>query len=308
VWVAAGPRSQRLLIATALAAVSLVATPSAGAGAPSVRGTPYAGLGTWLDIYATSAWAHPERQVAAMARDGVRTLYLQTGNYGQRVDLVRPGALGRFVDAAHAAGLRVVAWYLPSFADSVQDARRALAAIRFRSARGERFDGFALDIEAGLVKPVALRNERLLRLSARLRAAAGPAYALGAIIPSPVGMRRHPLYWPGFPYRPLARFYRVFLPMAYFTDAHVHGTARSRAYLTADVAIIRTRTGNPDVPIHLIGGLANRMGARETEGFMLAVGDCAPLGYSLYEFPLTSRATWRALTAPRPATGERPCT
>src|SRR5690348_3389783 len=151
-----------------------------------------------------------------MARDGVRTLYLQTGNYEQRVDLVRRRALGRFVDAAHAAGLRVVAWYLPSFLYPAQDYRRALAAIRFRTASGERFDGFALDIEASLVKGVRLRNHRLLRLSTRLRAAAGPRYALGAIIPSPVGIRRHPAYWPGFPYRPLARVYDVFLPMAYF--------------------------------------------------------------------------------------------
>ena len=32
--------------------------------------------------------------------------------------------------------------------------------------------------------------------------------------------------------------------------------------------------------------------------FMRAVADCSPLGYSLYEFPLTSRATWKALTTP----------
>ena len=122
-----------------------------------------------------------------MARVGVRTLYLQTGNYSQRADLVRPSALGRFVDAAHAAGLRVVAWYLPSFLYPAQDTRRALAAIRFRSPTGQRFDAFALDIEASLVRHVPLRNQRLLRLSAQLRAATGPGYALGAIIPSPVG-------------------------------------------------------------------------------------------------------------------------
>ena len=243
-----------------------------------------------------------------MHRDGVQTLFLQTGNYGHSVDLMRPKALGRFVDAAHAAGLQIVAWYLPSFADPVQDARRALAAIRFRSAKGERFDSFALDIEAGFVKPVSLRNRRLLRLSARLRAAVG-RYGLGAIIPSPVGMRRHPLYWPHFPYRRLARFYDVFLPMAYFTDADVHGARASRAYLARDVVDIRRATGNPKVPIHLIGGIAGSMGARETAGFMRAVADCTPLGYSLYEFPITSRATWSALTAPPPAAvSGRPCT
>jgi hypothetical protein len=296
----------RLLLAVVLSTV-LVA-PATGASVSSRPRTAYAGLGTWLDIYATPAWREPEREVAAMARDGVRTLYLQTGSYGQRVDLVRRRALGRFLDAAHAAGLRVVAWYLPSFADPAQDARRALAAIRFRSAAGERFDSFALDIEASLVRPVWLRNQRLLRLSARLRAAVGPGYALGAIIPSAVGMRRHPAYWPRFPYRPLARFYSVFLPMAYSTDAGVHGTKATRAYNAADVAAIRTATGNPHVPIHLIGGLAGTMGARETAGFMRAVADCAPLGYSLYEFPITSRAAWTALTAPPDAAGNAPCT
>jgi hypothetical protein len=294
-------------MAVVLAAV-LVVPASGGAAAGSTRHrSAYAGLGTWLDIYATSSWAHPQREVAAMARDGVRTLYLQTGNYGQSTDLVRAHALGRFIDAAHAAGLRVVAWYLPSFSDPPQDARRALAAIHFRSARGERFDSFALDIEAGIVKPASLRTERLLRLSARLRAAVGRRYPLGAIIPSPVGIRRHRHYWPQFPYRRLARVYNVFLPMAYATDRGVRGMTGTRAYDAADVAIIRARTGRPHVPIHLIGGIAGTMGAAETAGFMQAVADCAPLGYSLYEFPITPRATWEALAA-APTGGGRPCT
>jgi hypothetical protein len=31
---------------------------------------------------------------------------------------------------------------------------------------------------------------------------------------------------------------------------------------------------------------------------MRAVADCSPLGYSLYDFPLTSRVAWQALAAP----------
>ena len=235
-----------------------------------------------------------------MARDGVRTLYLQTGNYEQNVDLVRPERLGRFIDAAHAAGMRVVAWYLPSFLYPAADTRRALAAIRFRSAKGEHFDSFALDIEASLVRSVPLRSKRLLQLSARLRAAVGHRYPLGAIIPSPVGIRRHPTYWPRFPYRSLARSYNVFLPMAYATDRHIHGVTATRAYNAADVAIIRERTGKPHVPIHLIGGIANAMGPRETAGFMQAVADCSVFGYSLYAFSVTRQTAWKALGA-RPA-------
>lgn len=234
-----------------------------------------------------------------MARHGVRTLYLETGNYRQGVDLMRPRAQGRFIDDAHAAGIRVVAWYLPSFANLRQDQRRALAAINFQSPSGERFDGFALDIEATTVRGILLRNRRLLQLSTRLRAAVAAGYPLGAITPSPIGMS--PSYWPGIPYRSLARTYDAFLPMAYSTDADIHGSSPTLAYLAATVKAIRTRAGSSKIPIHLIGGLSREMGSSETAGFMRAVADCAPLGYSLYAFPTTRRATWGALTARRRA-------
>ena len=281
----------RVLLVAALSAV-LVASAS-GATPSSHRRAAYAGLGTWLDIYAGSAWAHPQREVAAMARDGVRTLYLQTGNYEQQVDLVRRRALGRFVDAAHAAGLRVVAWYLPALTDPVQDERRALAAIHFRSPRGERFDSFALDIEASLVRPVRLRNRRLLRLSAELRKAAGAGYALGAIIPSQVGMHKHPHYWPGFPYRSLARVFDVFLPMAYFTY-RVKGRAASAAYVEQSVDLLRAAVGD-SVPVHVIGGVAGTASAADVSGFMDAVAQLSPVGYSLYDFPLTTGPIWHEL-------------
>jgi len=275
---------------------AVLLAPVAGASGSSRGPTAYAGLGTWVDILAKKAWRHPERPVAAMAREGAQTLYLETGNYKQKADLVRPRALGRFLDAAHAAGLRVVAWYLPSFVRTRRDERRALAAIHFRSASGERFDSFALDIEATLVRSIPLRNRRLLQLSARLRSDVGPDYTLGAIVPSPIGMS--PSYWPGIPYRALARSYDVFLPMAYSTLRGVRGNTATLHYLAATVAAVRTGTGNPSIPIHLIGGLSVAMGARETAGFMRAVAACSPLGFSLYSFPATSRAAWTALTAP----------
>lgn len=286
---------RRLLLAVALAGALVVPAASAS-GQARPRLVAYAGLGTWLDIFATPYWSNPEREVAAMAQDGVRTLYLQTGNYSQRVDVFRPAALGRFVDAAHAHGLRVVAWYLPGLTDLRQDERRALAAIRFRSPHGERFDSFALDIEAALVHSVSLRNRRLLRLSARLRQAVGPGYALGAITFGPVGLRRHPHFWPGYPFRQLARYYDVFLPMAYTTGRGVRGARAVHAYLAADVAGIRAETG--DAPVHLIGGLASGLGPPELRGFMQAVADCHPFGYSLYAFSVTPQATWPALRRP----------
>lgn len=286
----------RLVLAAVLAAALVV--PAAGVSAPSRDLGAYAGLGTWLDIFAgKSAWSRPGREVAAMRRDGVRTLYLETGNYKQTVDLIRRRALGRFIDDAHAAGLRVVAWYLPSFANLARDERRALAAIRFRSPGGERFDGFALDIEATVVRGLPLRNRRLIQLSARLRSAVGPDYALGAITPSPVGMS--PSYWPDIPYRTLTRYYDVFLPMAYSTMKGIRGRTATLAYLFATVRAIRAGAGDPRIPIHLIGGLGHQMGRGETTGFMRAVDVSRPLGYSLYALPATRRAAWPALRSGR---------
>jgi len=303
----AGRLVGRLMLALALSAVLVAPTAGAGASVSSRRLDPYAGLGTWLPIYvfAKKAWRNPEQQVAAMARNGARTLYLETGNYKQKADLVRPWVLGRFLDAAHAAGLRVVAWYLPSFLDLKRDERRALAAINFSSASGEPFDSFALDIEATVVRSIPLRNRRLLQLSARLRADVGPDYALGAIVPSPIGMS--PSYWPTIPYRALARSYDVFLPMAYSTMRGVRGSNATLDYLAATVAAVRAGTRDRNFPIHLIGGLSGAMGAGETAGFMRAVAACVPLGYSLYAFPRTRPAAWTALTGPLPS-GHRRCT
>jgi hypothetical protein len=97
---------------------------------------------------------------------GVTTLYLETSNYSHPQAVVGPGTADRFVDAAHAAGIRVVAWYLPSFASPSRDLAHVLGALRFRTASGQRFDSVALDIEASVVHPVALRNARLLALAA----------------------------------------------------------------------------------------------------------------------------------------------
>src|SRR5262249_21183521 len=155
--------------------------------------------------------------VASMRQRGARTLYLETANYHTAGDVGRVKGIGRFIDLAHAAGIKVVAWYLPGLDSPSRDLRRSLAAIRFRSPTGQRFDSFSLDIEASIVKRVTLRNTRLLNLSAAIRKAVGSSYALGAIIPSPRGMQLNAAYWPGFPYAQLANVYDVFLPMGYFT-------------------------------------------------------------------------------------------
>ena len=64
---------------------------------------------------------------------------------------------------------------------------------------------------------MALRNRRALDSSRRLRAAVGPDYALGAIIPNPRGMELRRDYWQPFLYAELAAIYDVFVFMVYLT-------------------------------------------------------------------------------------------
>lgn len=253
----------------------------------------YRGLGAWIDIYDGAKWRHPRRTVIRLDQRGVRTIFLQTTNYGSRGPIKFPRATARLLRAAHRRGLQVVAWYVPDFIHLRRDRRWSVAAIRFRARGGHRFDSFALDIEANILPPQP-RTRRLLRLSGAIRRAAGSRYPLGAITPSPRGMELSPSFWPGFPYGRLARHFDVFVPMAYWTyrTGGQHGALR---YIARSVQLVRSRTGRPRVPIHMIGGLAGLAGPAEVRGFVRAVRRSRIMGASLYDADTSSRHDWRVL-------------
>ena len=277
-------RVRAVLLAAVLA---LVLTTAAGSQAGSKRSTAtadvYKGLGTWIDVYDARAFANPEATATTIASRGVKTVYVETSNSKQSVDIVKPDALGRLVDALHHNEIEVVAWYLPTLVKPAVDLRRSLAAIQFTTPEGAGFQGFALDIEAPDVKSLTVRNARALALSRQLRAAAGRDLGLAAIIPSPRGMEIRPTYWPGFPYAQLAALYDAFLPMTYFT-----GTAKALMRSTATSRIARDPphpTQNPELPIHMIAGVANRATLPEVQAFAQLVADDTHIaGWSLYDF------------------------
>ncbi|TMK63559.1 MAG: hypothetical protein E6G52_07625 [Actinobacteria bacterium] len=264
-------------------------TPSGGRASLDV----YRGLGTWIDIYDV-AWRHPGTAIRRMRARGVETLYLETSNFSRGRMMVFPDGLRRFLDAAHRNGISVVAWYLPGLRDLALDVHRSLGAIRYRTPLGNAFDSFALDIESDAVARPVHRTRRLLSLSARLRAAVDPGYALGAIIPSPRRLQADVLYWPHFPYQRLADVYDVFLPMTYFTF-RVSGRFGARWYTAGNIDIIRQQTGDWSVPIHVIGGIGGDATEAETAGFVDAVRGRRAIGGSYYTFPITRPGDWSKL-------------
>jgi hypothetical protein len=257
---------------------------------------PYRGLGTWIDIYDDDAWDRPVSTVRSMAEHGVRTIYLQTSNFNRGKPFVHLEGVEAILDAAHRHGMRVVAWYLPGFRNLGLDLHRAIRSIRFRTAAGNGFDSFAMDIESPEVRRPRLRTARLLKLSAWLRRAVGADYSLGAIVASPRRLRSDPWFWPGFPWQRLARTYDVFLPMTYYTY-RVSGRDGAAWYTAKNVVIIRQETEGMEVPIHVIGGISFDATGAETRGFVDAVRERDVIGASYYTFPGITRDQWKALRA-----------
>ena len=285
------------------AVVALVAVVMSGAFAqvalaaakkPSVAA--YKGLGSWVDIYETKAWANPAATVKNMKSHGVRTLNLETGNSKQKTAIFKPASQTAFIKAAHASGIKVVAWYLPDLKNVNSDYNRVAAAIKFRTPDGQRFDSFALDIESSAVTPVSTRNSRLATLTKNLRKVAGASYPLGAIIPSPVGIAKNKTYWKGFPYKALASTYNVFVPMSYYTY-HGKGAAAATADTLSNISIIRAQPGCKTIPIHQIGGIADDSTTAEVKAFVAATQKAKVNGASFYSWSGTSSAAWKALTA-----------
>jgi hypothetical protein len=273
-----------------VAATGATTAPAAKEADPSVFG----GLGTWTDIYDGRVYAQPEATAARIAARGVQTVWAETANYRAPADVVQAARLGRFVEALHARGVRVVAWYLPGHVNHGLDIRRARAMLGFRTANGQGFDGIALNIEGTKLRDVALRSRRAVDLTRRIRREAGDTPL--AVVPfNPRGLERRPTTWPRFPWLQLAENADAFAPMVYTGGAYT-GFDATYGYVTRALRLLRTHTRNPEVAIHVAGGVADRLGAEELQGFAAAViDDGGTIGVSLYDWETTPASAWRVL-------------
>lgn len=298
------PRVVGLALVAVLAAGSLTAPAPAAdpeeadvAAAAPISAAPdisaYENLGAWIDIYDDFIFDRPERWVRRLDRQNVTTLYVETANYTRPYAIYRPTDQAKLIRAAHRKDMDVVAWYLPGLVDPDLDFKRTMAAIRFHR-NGQRFDSFALDIEASAVRSQKERSDRLVRLSRRIDNAVANNYPLGAIIPSPRGMQLVQGYWENFPYQRIAPYYDVWLPMGYYSY-RVSGRQAVYDYTALNTEIIRDELNDPNVPIHAIGGLAHRSSASETRGFTEAVIDDGILGGGLYDVALMDPHDWQEL-------------
>jgi hypothetical protein len=282
----------RRLILVLLVATLATAAGGAARGAGEAPG-PFAGLGTWIDVYDGAVYRNPEATAARIAARGVRTVYVETANDRSTTDVVNPDGIGRLLDALHALNVQVVGWYLAGFVKPALDLRRTRALLTFRSPAGGAFDGVALDVEALGLRRVGLRTQRLIALAGTLDAEAGEL-PIAAITYPGRAFERHVGWWPGFPWAALIPFVDAFVPMTY-TGGGFRGYDATYGYVARSLRLLRAAVG-PDMPIHAAGGVANRMNADELRAFADAVGDDGTVsGWSLYDWQTTAPRGWTAL-------------
>jgi hypothetical protein len=83
--------------------------------------------------------------------------------------------------------------------------------------------------------------------------------------------------------------------MAYTGGAY-KGFDATYGYVTRALRLLRANTGRPDVQIHVAGGVADRLGPEELEGFVAAVADDgSTIGFSLYDWMTTPPRAWTSL-------------
>jgi hypothetical protein len=257
---------------------------------------PYRGLGAWLDVYdwsSTFAAYNPAVEpdvVDQMAAQGVQTLFIQASKWDAPEDIVDLPRLLVYIDRAHQNGISVVGWYLPTLDDPALDVQRLLAIAALP------IEGLAIDIESRKVDDAAERSRRLVDVSSAVRNAL-PGEVIGAIPLEPVLMEEvNPNFWPGFPWAEIAPSYDVWLPMSYWTNRRPDSPWRDvRTYVVTNIDRMRDHLGQPNAPVHVLGGIGDLTTPEDLVAFRAAAAERGAIGGSIYDFRTTTAPAWPEL-------------
>jgi hypothetical protein len=106
----------------------------------------------------------------------------------------------------------------------------------------------------------------------------------------------NPDYWPDFPWREIAPFYDVWLPMAYWTfRTERSGYRDGYRYTEENVRRLRANLGMPDAPVHPAGGTDGEATDEDYRGFVRACAEQRCLGGSISDWRTTPPHAWEIL-------------
>ncbi len=302
--------------AAATTTTTLPPAPFPAAANPPIRATaasidPYKGLGAWVDRFDwTTQWsgkATPPVTWATMdqmAAAGVETVYIQAAHWAGQVDVLEPEKLIPMINRAHELGMYVVVWYVPAVQDVNTDLRKTVAIANLE------VDGIAIDVENYTTVPeINERNRRHIVYSAGLRQLLpGRFVTINVVEPTSVdgvaNLWTQPngappktinTFWRGpFPYKDLAPYYDLWTIQTYWTNRTADsGWRDGYRYVTENVKRLRANLGRDDVPIHVTGGVGDRVKIlNDLSGFQQAARELNVVGISFYDWVVWPRAWW----------------
>src|SRR5207245_676261 len=112
-------------------------------------------------------------------------------------------SLDRLIPAAHAQGIKVLAWVYPSLDNVSDDVRLSTMVATYRTPTGERPDGLVCDLEENAT------SGNVYAYGQVLRGILGPDTLLVAAV-------FHPFTRAGYPYGAVAASWNVLAPMDYW--------------------------------------------------------------------------------------------
>ena len=272
----AKPYVPKPLPAPAVADSALPAPLAAGPKAADLSAI--AGKGIWVTNWPKTDVDVP-RLVARAKAAGLTNVWVRTGGsrqgwYGDRV-------LPELVPAAHAAGLKVVAWDFPFLSDPVADAERAKRALDLG------IDAIAPDVETTAEGTHASPRRVELYLSL-VRSYAGDR-PVAATVPRPTPQRIAT-----FPYASFAPYADVFVPMVYWSCKEPGAlVAESLSFLGRWLPVA------PVGQAYDMGSEGGRVGVptqAETWRFLDAAKRGGAVGASLWTIEQVGPGQWTALS------------
>jgi hypothetical protein len=236
------------------------------------------------------------------ARAGLSYIELRFA-YGPFWEITRAAkpAVDALIDAAAAHGVAVIGWTVPRSL-SFEDLSGSVAAASYRTPRGTRVSGVALDLERGgdFMGEGTQAYAALKQYPRMLRAALGPRAAIVATVEDPYFER---LSNRDVPYPDIARSVDALQPMAYWRlfPTREAGAAATRRAFAASFRTLRHLVKRA-VPISM-GGQTSPLGAcgappPDEIGASLAESRAlGALGEAFFDYHGAAQAKWDAIAS-----------
>jgi hypothetical protein len=254
-------------------------------------------MATWVDVLDYPS-VDPATAVPDMAARGVRTLFLATARFNSASDFYDEAEMGQWLDLAHAAGIKVIGWYVPAYGDMTRDVRRTAAINNYLSPGGQRFDAIGIDIErfgpSGEVSRTTF-NARVVPHLRQVRALT--SLPIGAIVPTPFTTNAGN-NWTGFPWSGIGPNSEVVVPMVLWSFRSNYTTGQVYSYVKNEIDRTQALTGKR---VHAEGGVYGEGSTPVTtariQAFVNATRDAGAIGGSNYDYRTTIDSAWWTVLA-----------